>query len=317
MSNGKLVLPQLILSSNEFLVGLGGEKNEVELPPTWLYLLEHLVASGAQKIVVCEESFPENTLLSLPELMKKYIEVSSAPSRGRNVANAFFEEILDELEIDHRGNGWFLRGNATRNFFSPAVDAHNCLSLFLGAFYSKAHFHFDINAFVSQLKSTMNELRNPESRAKIAALLNCLNSYEGVALPSLGAIAQHSPRRTELLVELMRSIEFDALSKEHGKLGAIADKTHLLEQINSRVRRVLSLRSAKEIASYSSKAASVAVGAPIPGSALVEKIVGDAFLPPAINLYDEMKVIAARVQRDFPDRKIDWYHEPYDGIFRR
>lgn len=292
---GRLILPHIHIMQNFERREIRGAQVTGILFP---HLLEQMVAAGALEVFVTDAWRYKDVISQIPESVRKYVHVSDISIRAQTISNSFFETIFAELEMEHKGGGYYSKTGRDLNGLEPVITAHSDMSLFFEAFFLKSHFHFDINAFVGNLKIALALLRSSENRVKVTSLISALSVYKNFKVAAPDVIAVGPSDKAQRLRELILTEEYRALSRSHFGLGVLGNPAHLIMRIDHQVQKLLSLTPAKAIINYSSKAASVAVGTPLPDSQMVESFVCEGFLPPAIDLTAQIRQAVAQF-KDF------------------
>jgi len=303
---GRLILPHVhLMVEIEGNGGRGARVTGALLP----FLLEQMVAAGALEIFITDAWKYEGLLGELPDSARRYVRVSDISIRARRVADEFFASIFEELGIHYEGGGYRFRYAGDLNpELRGVLHAHMDLITFLQAFFLKAHVHFDVNLFASRLQTTALIVRSIENRIKISSILSCISVYNKVELATANIIPSCSRERANKLEEIILTEEYNALSRAHFSLGLMTNAQHALDQIRLRLNRLVALGVSKELINFGSKAASVATASPIPDSKLVESFVQDSFLPPAIDLSDQIRGALADLQKFEPDTYSKLFH---------
>ncbi|WP_146188380.1 hypothetical protein [Methylosinus sporium] len=306
---GRLILPSVVvMSSYGPGEGRGYRVTGVLLP----YLLEQMVSAGALEVYIADAWRYADTIADIPESIRSYVHISDVAKRAQNVSDAFFDNIFGETGIIYKHGAYSLELN--NSDAKPVMAAHSGLTLFLEAFFLKAHIHFNIDTFVVSLQKTLMQLRSSDNRIKVASLIAALSVYKSVEIASPNVISTEPAEKARRLGELILTEEYRALSKLHFGLGALRSPGHIIDRIELQLQKLLSLTSAKAVINYTSKAASVAAGAPVPDSQLVESFVHEGFLPTAIDLTAQIQ----QAMTDFEEmhQDIDQKARVRDGMAR-
>ena len=304
---GRLILPSVVIMSS-YGPGEGRYRVTGVLLP---YLLEQMVSAGALEVYITDAWRYADTIADIPQSVRSCVHISDVAKRAQNVSDAFFNNIFGETGIIYKDGAYYL--GMSNGDAEPVMAAHMGLKLFLEAFFLKAHLHFNIDAFVVSLQKTHMQLRSSDNRIKVASLIAALFVYKFVEIASPNVISTEPAEKARRLGELIYTEEDRALSKSHFGLGALRSPRHIIDRIELQLQKLLSLTSAKAVINYTSKAASVAAGAPVP-DLRVESFVHEGFLPTAIDLTAQIE----QAMTDFEEmhQDIDQKARVRDGMVR-
>jgi hypothetical protein len=292
--SGRLILPHVHIMARYEEGGARGRRVTGILFP---YLLEQMVSAGALEVFITDAwRYGDDVIACIPEQARKYVRASNVAGRAQEISDSFFETVFRELGIIYKERSYCISNNDDIELFN-VMQAHLQFQLFLEAFFLKAHVHFNVDDFIECLQKTLALLRLPENRIKIVSLISVLSVYKPIKIPSPNVIAVEPAEKARRLGELILTEEYRLLSMSHFGLGALTSPKHLISQIKLQLQNVLALAPAKDVINYASKAASVAVSAPIPDSQLVESFVREGFLPVAIDLTAEIRQAIANFKQ--------------------
>ncbi|MGR3761559.1 hypothetical protein ACUXV3_15735 [Roseobacteraceae bacterium NS-SX3] len=295
----RVIMPHVhIMRSHDDVAGKRTVVSGVLLP----HLIENLILSGALEVLITDgwrySNEFHNELEKLPKSASRYVKVVDADKRTQPISDELFEPALDEfglklLPLAYRQNRE-ARSEEEQTAREAAMQAHSMMPRFLEALFFKAHFNFDIRRFSRCLAIVRRQSRNADTRIKLSGLEAILSTYQPFDLSAALVVPGASKAHADRLMEIVLSSEYNALSTEHSALGGLTNISHVVSQIDLRVRRLLKMNSTKGLLGYTSKAATAATGVPVPTTDLAETLVRDAFLPPTL----DMSEIIFRAKQD-------------------
>ncbi|WP_146195183.1 hypothetical protein [Pararhodobacter marinus] len=259
------------------------------------HLIENLILSGALEVLITDgwrySNDFHNELEKLPPSSRRYVNIINADTRTQRISDEIFEPVLEEfgLRLPHSSAYVSLRkvsSKEERTAREAAMRAHGMMPRFLEALFHKAHFHFDIKGFVSCLEIVRLQSRDADTRIKLAGLQAVLSTYKPFEMSAALVLPEASKAHADRLMEIVLSSEYKALSAEHSALGGLTNISHVVSQIDLRVRKLLNRSGTKGLLRYTSKAASAASGVPVPTTDFAESLIKDAFLPPTLDMSD-------------------------------
>lgn len=317
MEPGRLILPHIHImrkSKDE-----GPERTTVSgvlLP----HLIENMISAGALEILITDKWRYQNefhdVLMQLPSAVKKYVKIIEPNPRINLISDEIFNPVLEEIGIENIESGsvygWKRdpiddEENLVRKV---TMNAHSDFPRFLEALFLKAQFHFDIQLLLRNLEIIRAYSKSAENRITIASLSAILASYKTEEIAAGTIIPSASKSQSVRLMDLLLSYEFRALSQSHSLLGRYTNIPHIVSQIQHQTMKLLKKGGAKGLIGYATKMATVASGVPIPTTDLAESLLNESFLPPTLDMSDEI----LRAKNGFVSKNLEFKSSEYIGL---
>ncbi|MFY9293109.1 MAG: hypothetical protein WAP03_20810 [Methylorubrum rhodinum] len=262
-------------------------------------LLEQMVVAGATRIVITDSWRYKDTLPSIPSVYNNYICISNDECRAREIVIHIFDPIFNDIGIETDNGIGFRRinSNLEEEIFQDAVCSFCDLITFITAIFCKSQVQLDIDTMNRQLLNLLKHLGQPKARAQIACILPVFASYQKLEIDGLCINHSKNIDLADRLHEIIRSVEYQALSESRFNLGIGHTLSIVTSDIKQKIKNLLARRSAKSVLGYSSSIASAATGIPIPKSDLVESFLGENFLPPTVDLRKQISSAQSQFRR--------------------
>lgn len=103
------------------------------------------------------------------------------------------------------------------------------------------------------------------------------------------------------LADVIQSMEFQNLSESRYSLGIGKSIQIVASEIRHRMKALLDIKPAKSTIDFLSKTVSATAGIPVPNSELAQSFLTERFLPPALDLSQQIADAQARFFQQNPD----------------